>query len=113
MSPLWENGSYCQSLWLKNSSSHTTTDESAVVPISQSSKQPQVEIHPMFQILHLTQMQKRSRLMVDSASPMTFINVKTWQDLEKPKLQSTDRVLGAFEGQPIKPLGSYKFNYFV
>ena len=47
------------------------------------------------------------RLMVDSASPITFINVKTWQDLEKPKLQSTDRVLGAFEGQPIKPLGYF------
>ena len=45
--------------------------------------------------------------MVDSASPITFINVKTWQDLEKPKLQATDRVLGAFEGQPIKPLGYF------
>ena len=45
--------------------------------------------------------------MVDSASPITFINVKTRQDLEKPKLQSTDRVLGAFEGQPIKHLGYF------
>ena len=46
--------------------------------------------------------------MVDSASPITFINVKTWQALEEPKLQTTDQMLGAFEGQPIKPLG-----YFV
>ena len=59
----------------------------------------------MFQILHLTQM--HLCLMVDSASPITFINVKTWQDLEKPELQSTDRVLGAFKGQPIKPLGYF------
>ena len=80
-------------------------DESAVVPIS--SKQHQIDIPPMFQILQLPKMQKRLRLMVDSASPITFINVKTWQDLEKPKLQATDRVLGAFEGQPIKPLGYF------
>ena len=33
--------------------------------------------------------------------------MKIWQDLEKPKLQSTDRVLGAFEGQLIKPLGYF------
>ena len=66
-----------------------------------------MDIPPMFQILHLPQMQKRLRLMVDSASPITFINAKTWQDLEKPKLQATDRVLGAFEGQPIKPLGFF------
>ena len=56
-------------------------DESAVVPISQRSKQFQNDILPMFQILHLTEMQKRLRLMVDSASPIAFINVKTWQDL--------------------------------
>ena len=50
----------------------------------------QLDIPPMFHILHLTQMQKRLRLKVDSASPITFINVKAWQDLEKPNLQSTD-----------------------
>ena len=33
-------------------------DESTVVPISESSKRPQMDIPPMFQILHLTQMQK-------------------------------------------------------
>ena len=81
--------------------------ESAVVTISQNSKQLQVDIPPMFQILHLPQMQKRLCLMVDSASPITFINIMTWKDLEKPQLQSTDQVLGAFEGQPIKPLGYF------
>jgi len=83
------------------------SDESAVVPISQSDKQPHADIPPMFQILHLTEVQKRLRLMLDSASPLTFVNVKTWQDLEKPKLTKTDRILGAFEGQPIKPLGYF------
>ena len=66
------------------------SDQSAVVPVSQSSKQLHTDIPPMFQILHLTQMQKRLCLMVDSASPITLINVKTWQELEKPKLQLTD-----------------------
>ena len=66
------------------------SDESAVVPISQTIKQCHVDIPPMFQILHLPQMQKRLCLMVDSASPIKFINAKTWQDLEKPKLQATD-----------------------
>ena len=31
--------------------------------------------------------------MVDSVSPLTFINWLTWND---PKLMKTDRVLGAF-----------------
>ena len=84
-----------------------STNESAVVTITQKNKQLQVDIPPMFQILQLTEMQKRLRLMVDSASPITFINVRTWQDLEKPKLQETNRVLGAFEGQLIKPLGYF------
>ena len=39
------------------------SDESAVVLISQSSKQLQNDIPPMFQILHLTEMQKRLCLM--------------------------------------------------
>ena len=81
--------------------------ESAVVTISQNSKQLQMDIPPMFQILHLPQMHRWLSLMVDSASPITFINIMTWKDLEKPQLQSTDRVLGAFEGQPIKPLGYF------
>ena len=48
-------------------------NESAVVSLSQTSKHSQVDIPPMFQILHLTLI----RLMVDSASPITFINVNT------------------------------------
>ena len=70
-------------------------DESVVVPISQSSTQLQNDIPPMFQILHLTEMQKRLRLMVDSASPIC-------ENLARLKLQSTDQMLGAFEGQCIK-----------
>ena len=46
--------------------------------------------------------------MVDSASPDTFVNSKTWSDLDKPKLQPTKRVLGAFEGQPIHPIGYFQ-----
>ena len=46
--------------------------------------------------------------MVDTASPLTFINQKTWQDLQQPKLEPTSRVLGAFEGQPIKPIGYFQ-----
>ena len=38
----------------------------------------------MFQILHLTEMQRRLQLMLDSATPLTFVNVKVWQDLKKP-----------------------------
>ena len=52
------------------------SDESAVVPISQSDEQTHVDIPPMFQILHLTEMQKCLRSMLDSASPLTFVNVK-------------------------------------
>jgi len=82
-------------------------DDSAVVPISQTDKQPQADIPPMFQILHLTEMQRPLRLMLDSASPLTFVNVKTWQDLDKPKLTKTERVLGAFDCQSTKPLGYF------
>ena len=45
---------------------------------------------------------------MDTASPIMFINLRTWQDLQKPKLESTTRVLGAFEGQPIKPIGYFQ-----
>ena len=48
------------------------------------------------------------KLIVDSASPLTFVNSKTWHDLDKPRLQSTSKVLGAFEGQPINPLGYFE-----
>ena len=46
--------------------------------------------------------------MVDTASPLTFINQKTWRDLQQPKLEPTSRVLGVFEGQPIKPIGYFQ-----
>ena len=62
----------------------------------------------MYHILYLPQMDKRLRLMVDTASPLTFINQKTWQDLQQPKLEPTSRVLGAFEEQPIKPIGYFQ-----
>ena len=43
-----------------------------------------------------------------SLTTLTFINLRTWEDLQKPKLESTTRVLGAFEGQPIKPIGYFQ-----
>ena len=61
----------------------------------------------MFQILQLPQL-GRHLCMVDSASPVTFINSATWKDLDQPKLLPTNKVLGAFEGQPIKPLGYFQ-----
>ena len=45
--------------------------------------------------------------MVDSASPLTFINWLTWKGLNEAKLMKTNQVLGAFEGQSIKPLEYY------
>ena len=62
----------------------------------------------MFQVLQLPQFGRRLCLMVDSASPVTFINLTTWKDSDQPKLTTTNRVLGAFEGQPIKPLGYFE-----
>ena len=46
--------------------------------------------------------------MVDSASLILFFNSKTSSDLERPKLQPTKRVLGAFEGQAIHPMGYFQ-----
>ena len=81
--------------------------ESAVVTLSHSTNTTE-DIPPMFQVLQLPQLGRRLRLMVDSASPVTFINSATWEDLNQPKLTTTNRVLGAFEGQPIKPLGCFQ-----
>ena len=36
------------------------------------------------------------------------MNSKTWCDLDKPRLESTKKVLGAFEGQAINPLGYFE-----
>ena len=46
-------------------------------------------------------------IMLERLTNLTMLNAIAWQDLEKPELQSTDRVLGVFEGQPIKPLGYF------
>ena len=62
----------------------------------------------MLQIADLPEFSRKFRLVVDSAPPITFINSKTWLDLNKFKLQSTDCVLGALEGQPIYPVGYFK-----
>ncbi|XP_065893957.1 uncharacterized protein [Dysidea avara] len=62
----------------------------------------------MFQILQLPDLGRRLRLMVDSASPVTFINSATWNDLDQPPLTPTNRELNAFEGQQIKPLGCFQ-----
>ena len=95
----------CRSTTAVVQSSHQP--ESAVVTLSHSTDTSD-EIPPMFQILQLPKFGRRLRLMVDSASPVTFINSATWKDLDQPKLMSTNRVLGAFEGQPIKPLGYFQ-----
>ena len=62
----------------------------------------------MFQTLQLHDFERQLKLTVDSASPLAFVNSKTWHDLDKPRLQSTTKVLGAFEGQPINPLGYFE-----
>lgn len=62
----------------------------------------------MFQTLQLHDFERQLKLTVDSASPVAFVNSKTWHDLDKPRLQSTTKVLGAFEGQPINPLGYFE-----
>jgi len=80
--------------------------DSAVVPLTNPKQEN--SIPPMFQILQLPEFERQLKLIVDSASPLTFVNSKTWLDLNKPRLQSTTKVLGAFEGQPIKPLGYFE-----
>ena len=76
--------------------------ESVVITVS--SAESASDIPPVFQIVNLSEFSRKLKLVVHSASPITFINSKTWLDLNKPKLQSTDHVLGAFEGQPIHPV---------
>ena len=77
--------------------------ESAVVTLSHSTNTTE-DIPPMFQVLQLPQLGRHPRLMVDSASLVTFINSATRKDLNQPKLTTTNRALGPFEGQPIQPL---------
>jgi len=66
------------------------------------------DIPPIFQVVQLPEFYRKLRLIVDSASPITFVNSKTWLDLDKPNLQPTTHVLGAFEGQPIHPVGYFE-----
>jgi len=85
---------------------HNEPLESAVVTVNK--KDEDQDIPPIFETVYLPQLDKCLHLIVDTASPITFINLKTWQDLQKPKLEPTTRVLGAFEGQPIKPIGYFQ-----
>ena len=93
----------CHSSTAVVQSGHST--DSAVVTVS-----PNLEVDdipPMFQILQLHKFARQLHLVVDSASPVTFVNSRTWKDLDKPKLQPTTKVLGAFKGQPIHPIGYF------
>ena len=92
----------CQSSAVVQSTHSSHSVESAVVTVSPAESVS--DIPPVFQIVDLPEFSRKLKLVVDSASPITFINSKTWLDLNKPKLQSTDRILGAFEGQPIHPV---------
>lgn len=85
---------------------YNQTPESAVVTVSKT--QEEQFIPPVYHTFYLLQIDKRIHLMVDTASPLTFINQKTWQELQHPKLEPTSRVLGAFEGKPIKPIGYFQ-----
>ena len=96
----------CHSSTAVVQSGHST--DSAVVTVSPSLEVD--DIPPMFQILQLHKFARRLRLVVGSAasaSPVTFVNSRIWKDLDKPKLQPTTKVLGAFEGQPIHPIGYF------
>ena len=80
--------------------------DSAVVTLSPT--QEVKDIPPMLQLVNLPSFSRQLCLVVDSASPITFVNSKTWSDLDRPKLQPTKRVLGAFEGQAIHPMGYFQ-----
>ena len=86
--------------------SNTQSPDSAVVPLSTAKQED--HIPSMFQMLQQPDFERQLKLIVDSASPLTFVNSKTWHNLDKPRLQSTSKVLGAFEGQPISPLGYFE-----
>ena len=78
---------------------YNQSPELAVVTVTKT--QEKQFIFTSLSCLYLLQIDKRLHLMVDVASLLTFINQKTWQNLQQPKLEPTSRVLGAFEGQPI------------
>ena len=66
-------------------SGHST--DSAMVTVSPSLDVDDIPL--MFQILQLHKFARQLRLVVDSASAVTFVNSRTWKDLDKPKLQPT------------------------
>ena len=58
--------------------------ESSVITVSPAENVS--DIPPVFQIVDLPEFSRKLSLVVDSASPITFINSKTWLDLNKPKI---------------------------
>ena len=84
----------------------THSADSAIITLSPT--QEVKDISPMWQLVNLPSFARQLHLVIDSASPVTFVNSKTWSDLDKPKLQPTKRVLGVFEGQPIHPMGYFQ-----
>ena len=72
-----------------------------------SKENPEAEIPPIYPIVQLPEFSRKLKLMVDSASPISFVNLLTWHDLDCLKLLPTSRILGAFEGQLILPVGYF------
>ena len=60
----------------------THSADSAVVTLSPT--QEVKDIPPMWQLVNLPSFARQLCLVVDSASPVTFVNSKTWSDLDKP-----------------------------
>ena len=82
--------------------------DSTVITINKTADSDDKHIPPVFQTVYLPELDKCLRLVIDTASPLTFINTKTWADLHQPKPEATTKVLGAFEGQPIHPIGYFQ-----
>ena len=81
--------------------------DSAVVHLD-SKENNEAEIPLIYQIIQLSEFVRKLKLMVDSASSISFVNLLTWHDLECPKLLPTSRILRAFESQSIHPVGYFK-----
>ena len=82
--------------------------DSAVITVNKTADSDNKHIPPVFQTVYLPELDKRLGLVIDTASPLTFINTKTWADLQQPKPEATTKMLGAFEGQPIYPIGHFQ-----
>ena len=80
--------------------------ELAVVTVSRTDEEKL--FHQLIRLcIYLSDMDKHPQLIVYTASPLTFINHKTLQDLKQPKLEPT-YVLLQYWGQPIKPIGYFQ-----